>query len=105
MRDHLQSTKCARYLKALAEPGRLRIIQCLQTGPKNVGQLAGLLNESLANISHHLSVLRQAGIVLNCKEGKHVVYNLHPAVYISREEASVTGVLDLGCCRLELGQR
>ncbi len=105
MRDRLQSTKCARYLKALAEPERLKIIQCLQTGPKNVGQLADLLGERLANISHHLSVLRHAGIVLNRKEGKHVVYDLHPGMYLGTGGESSAGVLDLGCCRLELGGR
>jgi ArsR family transcriptional regulator len=105
MRDRLESTKCARYLKALAEPERLKIIQCLQTGPKNVGQLANLLDEEVANVSHHLGVLRHAGLVLNRKEGKYVVYDLHPDIYVPQEEGPAGGVLDLGCCRLELGRR
>ena len=40
MRDKLQSKECARVLKALADPDRLRLIQCLQAGPRHVRQLA-----------------------------------------------------------------
>ena len=42
MRDQLRSRQCAQRLKALSEPQRLKIVQCLQDGPKNVGELSGL---------------------------------------------------------------
>jgi ArsR family transcriptional regulator len=96
MHDKLQSDRCARSLKALADPERLRIIQCLQDGPKNVSQLAGLLGCEIANASHHLQVLRHAGLVRDKKAGKFVIYSLDPDVV---KEAAV----ELGCCRLELG--
>jgi ArsR family transcriptional regulator, nickel/cobalt-responsive transcriptional repressor len=105
MRDRLQSTECARYLKALAEPERLKIIQCLESGPKNVSQLAGLLGQGLAQVSHHLGILRHAGLVRNRKAGKYVIYELHPDIYFRNAEGTGKGVLDLGCCRLELGRR
>ena len=102
MKDKLQSTKCARSLKALADPDRLQIIQCLQGGPRNVGEIARLLRRDLANISHHLGVLRQAGLVIDQKDGKYVRYSLAPDVI--HADAEGKGVVDLGCCRLQLGK-
>jgi len=99
MQDKLQSDRCARFLKALADPERLRIIQCLQQGPKNVSQLTELLDAELANVSHHLGVLRHAGLVQDEKKGKFVVYSLHPRVFQHDDK-----VADLGCCRLDLGK-
>lgn len=102
MRDRLQSSKCARYLKALADPDRLKLVQGLQSGPKTVTELALLLGKELANVSHHLGVLRHAGLVLDEKEGKFVIYRLHPDLFRSKEPGQATDVFDLGCCRLEL---
>ncbi|MBY0521803.1 MAG: metalloregulator ArsR/SmtB family transcription factor [Gemmataceae bacterium] len=99
MRDRLQSNQCARLLKALGDPDRLRIIQCLQDGPKNVSELSALLSAELANVSHHLRVLRDAGLVCDSKQGKFVVYSLHPEVF---RHGKLTDSLDLGCCKLEL---
>ena len=103
MRDRLQSAECAKRLKALADPERLKIIQCLQAGPKNVSALADLLGADIANVSHHLGVLRHAGLVRDEKQGKFVVYSLHPDVYRPKELGQPADVLDFGCCRLELG--
>jgi ArsR family transcriptional regulator len=105
MRDRLQSRECARFLKALADPERLKIVQCLQGGPKNVGEISALLGQELANVSHHLGVLRHAGLVRDEKRGKFVVYSLHPDYFRPREEGASADVLDLGCCRLELNGR
>ena len=101
MRDRLQSSKCARYLKALADPDRLKLVQCLQSGPKTVTELALLLEKELANVSHHLGVLRHAGLVEHEKDGKFVIYRLDPHLF--RKDPNDQGdALDLGCCRLEL---
>jgi ArsR family transcriptional regulator len=102
MRDRLQSDKCARFLKALAEPDRLKIVQCLQTGRKTVTELSALLGKELANVSHHLGVLRNAGLVQDEKDGKFVIYSLHPDVFRPKEAGENADSFDLGCCRLEL---
>ena len=105
MRDRLQSRKCARYLKALADPDRLKIIQCLQGGPKTVTELSKLLEKELANVSHHLGVMRHADLVRDEKEGKYVVYSLNPEIFRRRRRPDRIGeVVDLGCCRLALGK-
>ncbi len=103
MHDELQSRDCARRLKALADADRLKIVQLLQDGPKNVSTLADLLSADIANVSHHLGVLRHAGLVRDEKQGKFVVYSLHPDVFRPKAAGQAADVIDLGCCRLELG--
>jgi DNA-binding transcriptional ArsR family regulator len=103
MRDQLQSTECAKRLKALADAERLKIIECLQRGLKNVSALSELLGSDIANVSHHLGVLRHAGLVRDEKQGKFVVYSLHPDIFRPGESGQAADVIDLGCCRLELG--
>jgi ArsR family transcriptional regulator len=102
MRDPLQSDRCAGLLKALADPERLRIVQSLRAGSKNVGELAVLLKDEIANVSHHLGVLRRAGLVKSAKRGKYVLYSLHPGFFRSKASTS-SDAIDLGCCRIDLG--
>jgi DNA-binding transcriptional ArsR family regulator len=102
MDDRLDSTDCARYLKALADSDRLRIIQCLKSGPKSVTELAELLGRELVNISHHLGVLRHAEMVCKEKQGKYVIYSLHPRLVRNKKTRDHDAeFIDLGCCRLE----
>ena len=102
MAESLEPDRCARLLKALADPERLRIVDCLRLGPRNVGDLAAQLGAEVVNVSHHLGVLRHAGLVLDEKQGRFVVYSLHPDVFHPGRGASATEHLDLGCCRLEI---
>jgi hypothetical protein len=101
LRDGLHSNECAQYLKALADPERLRIIQCLQSGSKNVGELASLVGKDIVNVSHHLRVLRAARLVQFVRSGKHIIYSLHPDVCPPTNHDPAGASLDLGCCRLE----
>jgi DNA-binding transcriptional ArsR family regulator len=101
MKD-LQPKRCSRLLRALADPERLRIIQRLRQGPKSVGELAGLLSSHLVKVSHHLGVLRQAGLVDDARRGRFVIYQLHPDVYQPGGEGEASDYINLGCCRLEL---
>jgi DNA-binding transcriptional ArsR family regulator len=91
---------CASRLKALADPDRLRIVTCLLAGSKNVSQLAQALGEDLVKVSHHLGVLRHAGVVQTERDGKFVIYRLDPK--IAGESSGDVKTLDLGCCRLDL---
>jgi DNA-binding transcriptional ArsR family regulator len=100
MKDILASQECADRLKALADPDRLRIVQVLRGGPKNVSELTAELDAEIANVSHHLQILKRERIVETEKQGRFVVYRLHSEVF---EATRTTGdCLDLGCCRLEL---
>jgi DNA-binding transcriptional ArsR family regulator len=102
MNEPLQPDRCARALRALADPERLRIIHCLRGGERNVSELSALLGVELVNVSHHLGVLRHAGLVLDEKQGRFVVYRLHPDVFHGSGSDEIAEHLDLGCCRLEL---
>ncbi len=100
--DPLQAERCARYLRAVADPERLRIIQCLRDGGKHVTQIAELLDEEIVNVSHHLGVLRQAGVVQDEKQGRFVLYRLHPDIFQTAKSSRSEDCLNFGCCRIEM---
>ena len=104
MRDHLKSGECSQFLKALADPERLKIVQCLQGGPKAVGDVARELGVAIANVSHHLRLLRSAKLVSSERRGRFILYSLAPEV-LRKDDSSPLKVLDFGCCRLELGKK
>jgi ArsR family transcriptional regulator, nickel/cobalt-responsive transcriptional repressor len=100
MTEPTDAKKCADKLQAIAEMNRIRIIDCLRTGSKNVTELAKLLNVEIVNVSHHLGVLRTAGLVQDEKHGRFVVYSLHPKLF-TNDNAKAT-YLDLGWCKVEI---
>jgi ArsR family transcriptional regulator len=102
MKDTLESERCARMLRAVADPERLKIIQCLRSGARNVTEIAEALRADIANVSHHLGILRHAGVVLDKKEGRFVVYSLSTDLFCPTPASRPVDYLDLGCCRLEL---
>lgn len=104
MRDQLKSRQCSKFLKALSDPERLRIVQCLQSGALTVGEIAQQVGSPIANVSHHLKQLRIAGLIAGKKKGRWVIYSLAGKVF-NPQSSSPLNVLDFGCCRLELGQK
>ncbi len=62
--------------KTLANPKRLEVIDRLRDGEKSVTELAEAMKISQANLSQHLSVMRQKGIVATRREGLNVYYRL-----------------------------
>ncbi len=69
----------AELLKALAHPRRLEILQLLRDHELNVSEMEEMLGLPQANLSQHLMVLREAGVVGFRKEGKEVFYSVaHP---------------------------
>jgi ArsR family transcriptional regulator len=94
---------CAVRLKALADPDRLRIVNHLLQGAKHVSRLADELALTIVNTSHHLKVLRRANVVQTRKQGKFVIYSVHPDIACRNEVRDVES-LDLGCCRLDIVQ-
>jgi len=102
MTDLKVADTCADQLKAIGEPNRIRIIDCLRTGTKNVTQLATLLQVEIVNISHHLGVLKSARLVEDKKRGRFVDYSLNP-LYFKNDEANVTHI-DLVWCKIQIVQ-
>ena len=66
--------------KALSDPTRREILQLLRAGPLTAGEIASHFNCAGATISHHLSTLRDAGLVLDEKRGKYISYELNTSV-------------------------
>ncbi|AGU53060.1 transcriptional regulator, ArsR family [Variovorax paradoxus B4] len=72
----------AAYFQALAEPTRLQILNFLRQQERNVGELAQLCGYSSANISRHLALLTQHGLVSRQARGNSAYYRIaDPAVY------------------------
>jgi DNA-binding transcriptional ArsR family regulator len=93
--DGLQPDHCAEMLKALAEPLRLRIVDVLREKPRNVSEIAEALGVEVMIASHHLGILKNAGLVERQKQGRFAVYKLRPGVAARNQ-------IDLGCCQLKL---
>jgi DNA-binding transcriptional ArsR family regulator len=66
----------ARRFRALGEPLRIKLLDHLRDGEASVGELTAALDASQQNVSAHLSVLAEAGIVGRRKQGTRVYYRI-----------------------------
>src|SRR5262245_15734261 len=66
----------AELFRALAHPGRIRILEVLATGERSVSELQPEVGLESSHLSQQLGVLRRAGVVATRKEGSSVVYRL-----------------------------
>jgi rhodanese-related sulfurtransferase/DNA-binding transcriptional ArsR family regulator len=66
----------ARVAAAVASGRRLEILDVLAQAPRTVEDIAGTINQSVANTSHHLRRLADDGLVASDKHGRHVTYRL-----------------------------
>jgi DNA-binding transcriptional ArsR family regulator len=92
----------ARMFTALGEPTRLKIATHLLSGPKHVSALAELVGEPMVNISHHLGVMRQAGVLEDEKRGRQVVYRFRDEVCQPGNGDGVLAVLSFGPYRVHV---
>ena len=66
--------------RALADPTRREILRILRDGAKSAGEIGSHFAMTGATMSHHLAVLRQAGLVTDEKRGKNIYYELNLSV-------------------------
>lgn len=66
--------------KALSDPTRREILHILRDGAKTAGDIASHFSMTGATISHHLSVLREAGLITDDKRGKCIYYEINMSV-------------------------
>ena len=64
--------------EALGDPTRRRVFELLREGPRPVGELAAELPVSRPAVSQHLAVLRDAGLVLDERDGRRNLYRIDP---------------------------
>ena len=67
-------------LKALADPHRLRMLCLIAGEPLCVCEIEGEFGLAQPTVSHHLKVLREAGLVTATRDGKAVLYQVAPAI-------------------------
>jgi DNA-binding transcriptional ArsR family regulator len=66
----------ARRFRVLAEPMRIRLLDRLRDGEATVGELSAALSASQQNVSKHLGVLADSGMIGRRKQGNHVYYRI-----------------------------
>jgi ArsR family transcriptional regulator len=66
----------ARRFRAIGEPMRIRLLDQLRDRDATVGELADALDASPQNVSKHLALLADAGILARRKQGNHVYYSI-----------------------------
>lgn len=72
----------ADFFKVLSESSRLNIVCCLRTGAKNVTEIIEATKLGQANVSKHLKILAQAGVVARTQKGVNVYYQIsNPFVF------------------------
>ena len=71
----LQST-----LRALADPIRRQILEMLKAGRLSAGEIAERFPVTGASVSRHLSVLKEADLIRDSREGKFIYYELNASV-------------------------
>lgn len=85
----------AAYFQALSEPTRLRILNLLRDGERNVGEIAQLTGFTAANVSRHLSLLAERGMVVRESRGTSVWYRI--------ADRSIYELCDLVCGSIARG--
>lgn len=65
---------------ALADPTRRQILNMLREGDKNAGEIAAAFSISKPSVSHHLNILREAGMIDGEKRGQNINYSLNTSV-------------------------
>ena len=67
-------------LKALADPTRREILNLLKQGKRSAGEITDHFNITAAAISRHLSVLKEADLIEDTRDGKYIFYTLNASV-------------------------
>ncbi|MBQ2694486.1 MAG: winged helix-turn-helix transcriptional regulator [Clostridia bacterium] len=67
-------------LKALADPTRREILNILKRGSMSAGEISEQFDISFAAISRHLSVLKEADLIRDERDGKFIYYELNASV-------------------------
>ena len=67
-------------MRALADPIRREILNMLRSGRMSAGEITERFDVTAAAISRHLSVLREADLIRDTREGKYIYYDLNASV-------------------------
>ena len=68
-------------LKALSDPVRRKILDMLKEKSLTAGEIAAAFDLRDATISHHLSVLKKAGLIDSARNGTFIIYTLNTSLF------------------------
>lgn len=85
--------------RALADPTRRRILALLRDGDRAAGEIAAEFPIAFASVSHHLHVLRDAGLVVARRDGQFIHYSLNTTTF----QDLFQHLLDLGPAKRRKG--
>jgi len=75
----------------------------LMQGPRSVSELAKRLGSDVSNASHHLKILKRAGLVVAQREAKQQFHSIAPGVVVPAKGRRPARI-DLGCCSIALSK-
>lgn len=67
--------------KALADPTRRRILELLAQGDMTAGEIAAQFSMTKPSVSHHLTILKSAGLISDQRIGQNIVYSVNLTVF------------------------
>jgi len=67
--------------KALSDPTRRKILELLSEKDMTAGEIADCFNMTKPSISHHLSILKNANLVIHGRNGQNIIYSLNITVF------------------------
>jgi len=90
----------SKAFRALADPRRRQILQELKAGELSAGQIASFFTISGPSISRHLSILKNAELISERRDGNRILYRLEP-----EQIAAMLGDFLSAVCPTQIGQR
>lgn len=91
---------CLAAMRAMGEPLRFELVRCLFRGSRSVGELCGETGMEVYNVSKHLRILKEAGLVEVEKQGQQRIYRLSSVIECKINPGDET--MDWGCCRFSM---
>lgn len=67
--------------KALSDPTRRKILELLKDKSLNAGQIADYFHISKPSISHHLTILKTSGLIVDERQGQNIMYSIDMSVF------------------------
>jgi ArsR family transcriptional regulator len=93
---------CLKKIRALADENRLKVMGILMKGPSHVNPISKELGFEQYNVSKHLRILEQAGLISQKKSGQKRIYSLTESV--SKNIAKNKNKLVLPCCTFDFNK-
>ena len=99
MKSRLSQQEAAELFKALGDGTRLGILRLLFQKERCIMEIMERLDMAQSLVSHHVKILKTAGLVYSRREGHKICYALVPEVKRKLSDSTKEG-LDLGCCEV-----